>query len=89
MPPENGSTGITGLIDRLEHAGLVVRERLTSDRRVVHVSITGKALEVLARLDAPLLALHKKIMGRLTAAEQGDLIGLLEKVRLTLAGEKN
>src|SRR5438876_12278768 len=33
--------GITGLIDRLEKVGLVVRERCTDDRRVVYVSITS------------------------------------------------
>src|SRR5437660_1304202 len=32
--------GITGLIDRLERAGLVGRQRCTEDRRVVYVSIT-------------------------------------------------
>src|SRR5262249_61612808 len=41
--------GITGLIDRLEAAGLVNRERDTEDRRVVFVTITAKGLGVLAQ----------------------------------------
>src|SRR5581483_8764716 len=45
--------GITGLIDRLERKGLVRRERSTEDRRVIYVSITDKALELLARIDEP------------------------------------
>src|SRR3954470_1607632 len=32
--------GITGLIDRLEQAGLVSRQRSVEDRRVVNVTIT-------------------------------------------------
>src|SRR4029078_11874944 len=50
--------GITGLIDRLEGRGLVTRERSTEDRRVVYVAITRKALDLLARLDGPVDALH-------------------------------
>jgi DNA-binding MarR family transcriptional regulator len=73
--------GITGLVDRLEAAGLVRRERSTEDRRVIFVGITPKALELLAQLDAPLPALEKKLLGGLTQAELRQLIELLEKVR--------
>ena len=73
--------GITGLIDRLEAAGFVRRERSTADRRVIFVSITEKALEVLARLDEPLVAREKKLIGHLSPAEQRELIRLLEKIR--------
>src|SRR5438874_2184010 len=46
--------GITGLVDRLETAGLVERKRCDHDRRVIYVAITQKALEVLAEIDEPL-----------------------------------
>jgi len=41
---------VVGLIDRLEHRGLVSRERPQKDRRVVEISLTeqGKALLALA-----------------------------------------
>src|SRR4051794_39283868 len=45
--------GITGLIDRLEQAGMVRRRRCDEDRRVIYVAISGPALDLLARLDAP------------------------------------
>src|SRR5690242_21363336 len=51
--------GITGLIDRLEAMGLVARDRSTEDRRVIYVAITPKALDLLAKLDQPVEALHK------------------------------
>jgi DNA-binding MarR family transcriptional regulator len=73
--------GITGLVDRLEAAGLVRRERSTEDRRVIFVAITPKALELLAKLDAPLPALEKKLLAGLTQAELRQLIELLEKIR--------
>lgn len=79
--------GITGLIDRLEAAELVRRERSTADRRVIYVSITDKALAVLERLDEPLLALEKKMFRQLSAAEQQEMIRMLEKVRADLSSE--
>jgi DNA-binding MarR family transcriptional regulator len=73
--------GITGLIDRLEAAEFVRRERSTEDRRVVLVSITDKALAVLAALDEPLLSLEEKLLSCLSVEEQRELIRVLEKVR--------
>ena len=46
--------GITGLVDRLEQAGWVRRERCPDDRRVIFVAITEAALELLNRLDGPI-----------------------------------
>jgi MarR family transcriptional regulator, 2-MHQ and catechol-resistance regulon repressor len=73
--------GITGLVDRLEAGGFVRRERSTEDRRVIFVSITARALETLARVDEPILAHEKKLLGHLSPAEQRELIRLLEKIR--------
>ncbi len=76
--------GITGLIDRLEAMGLLARERSTEDRRVVFVTITGSGLELLARIDAPEAALHKRLLGHLTPNELRELTRLLEKARQSL-----
>jgi len=73
--------GITGLIDRLERGELVVRRRCTEDRRVVFVSITPQGLALLARLDEPLQALHKAVLGHMSRAELESLCQLLEKAR--------
>jgi len=73
--------GITGLIDRLESAEFVHRERSMEDRRVIFVSITDKALKALEKLDEPLVACEKKLLGCLKPAEQRELIRLLEKIR--------
>ena len=72
---------ITGLIDRLETQGLVVRRRCDEDRRVVRVAITDKALGILKRLDKPLHEMHRSLVGHLTRGELAQLSRLLEKAR--------
>jgi DNA-binding MarR family transcriptional regulator len=76
--------GITGLIDRLELAQLVRRQRCDQDRRVVYVVLTDKGAKTLAELDGPVLALHKQLLGHLSPAEAKQLSRLLEKVRAPL-----
>jgi MarR family transcriptional regulator, 2-MHQ and catechol-resistance regulon repressor len=73
--------GITGLIDRLEDAGFVRRDRCAEDRRVTYVALTDKATKALAKIDQPLMDLHKRLMGCLTQSELRELSSLLEKVR--------
>ena len=80
--------GITGLIDRLEKSGFVVRERCQKDRRVIYVALTEKGRKTLAELDEPLQELHKKLLGHLTKTELKELIRLLEKARGPLSAEE-
>jgi DNA-binding MarR family transcriptional regulator len=72
---------MTGLIDRLETQGFVERRRCEDDRRVVYIKITEKAAELLERMDKPLAALHRELMGHMTKAELRQLSQLLEKSR--------
>ncbi len=80
--------GITGLIDRLEQSGFVVRERCQKDRRVIYVALTEKGQKTLADLDQPLQELHKNLLGHLTKDELKELIRLLEKAREPLSAEE-
>jgi DNA-binding MarR family transcriptional regulator len=73
--------GITGLIDRLERAQFVERRRCAEDRRIIYVALRDKAETLLARLDRPVLELHKQLMGHLSQSELRELIRLLEKTR--------
>jgi len=72
---------VTRLIDRLEEAGLVVRDREGRDRRYVTTRITPKGLALLGGLDADVLATHERLLGHLGQARLRQLIGLLEDVR--------
>jgi DNA-binding MarR family transcriptional regulator len=72
---------VTRLLDRLEKSGLIVRARSEEDRRVVTTRITQKGLELLAELDEPVEALHKRQLGHLTPGTLRALCGLLEDAR--------
>ena len=73
--------GITGLVDRLECAGLVERKRCDHDRRVIYVAIAPRAVEILAEIDEPLGNLHKQTLGHMTPEELSMLSRLLERAR--------
>lgn len=75
---------MTGLLDRLEKQGLIQRERCTQDRRVNYVALTESALHLLKRMDGPVNALHKQVIGHLTSAELKQLSRLMEKARLSI-----
>jgi DNA-binding MarR family transcriptional regulator len=72
---------ITRLMDRLEHRGLLTRDRAKEDRRVVTHRLTKAGLDLVNQLDGPIEALHRKIMGHMKAEKLRDLVGLLEEVR--------
>jgi DNA-binding MarR family transcriptional regulator len=73
--------GITGLIDRLEKAGLVERKRCEKDRRVIYAALTEEGAKAAAKLDRPLWDLQRKLLAHLSPAEIKELIRLLEKTR--------
>ena len=73
---------VTRLLDRMEQAGIVGRERDTADRRLVTTRITAKGLRLLEDLDAPLKKAHEGQFGHMSKAELRSLIALLAKARL-------
>lgn len=72
---------ITRLLDRLENAGYITRERPATNRRVVITKISAAGLELLDSLDAPMLASHKNLVGHLGEEKLRTLNDLLEEVR--------
>jgi DNA-binding MarR family transcriptional regulator len=72
---------VTRLLDRMEDAGLVERERDAADRRQVTTRITRQGLQLLKRLDAPVLDVHQRHLGHLSAAQLRSLIDLLAAAR--------
>jgi len=74
--------GITRLIDKLEEAGLVRRERTGADRRVVHCVITEKGLRLLDAMDTLIKETASLVArGLPDSQDQDQLIGLLQRVR--------
>jgi len=81
------AAGITRLLDRLEVAAFVVRERCTPDRRQVLCRITPPGLALLASLDAPVEEVNTRAVAALTVDEQRNLVTLLGAVRGGDAGD--
>jgi DNA-binding MarR family transcriptional regulator len=72
---------VTRLLDRLEDADLIERERSTEDRRQVGTRITAKGLMLLSELDGPVADIHKRQLGHLSAAQLKTLAELLSLAR--------
>ena len=70
---------ITRLLDRMESRGLIARARETRDRRVVKTRITEAGLRILAELDQPVRALHRRQFRSLTAKQLRQLSVLLDR----------
>jgi MarR family transcriptional regulator, organic hydroperoxide resistance regulator len=77
---DEGST-VTRLLDKLEQAGLVTRDRSRPDRRQVLCRITPPGEQLLAELDPAMDAADTEIMTVLDEAQLAALIDLLASVR--------
>ncbi|MFH1741680.1 MAG: MarR family transcriptional regulator [bacterium] len=78
-------SNVTGLIDRLEQAGLVKRTADSGDRRVNKVRLTTAGQKLLGRAEKAYLARVEEVMGTLTNAENAQLCSLLERIRRKLS----
>jgi DNA-binding MarR family transcriptional regulator len=75
------SATLTGILDRLETAGLVERQRHPDDRRAIHVCLTDKGRETAAELYGMAIEANKSFLSTLTSKEASTLRGLLDKIR--------
>ena len=82
------AAGITRLLDKLEIAGHVVRERSTPDRRQVLCHITPKGESLITELDAPMDAANQRAGSHLDEEEQQQLIELLGAVRASISNNR-
>ena len=72
---------VTRLLDRMEEAELVTRERDTADRRLVTTRITRNGRKLVAALDDPIAKEHERQLGHLDEKELRTLVRLLTRVR--------
>src|SRR3954469_18109591 len=77
---------VTRLLDRLEASGLIERERGTTDRRLVSTRITAAGLKLLDQLDDPVIEMHRKLLGHMSAEQLRSLIELLALARDGVSG---
>jgi DNA-binding MarR family transcriptional regulator len=72
---------ITRLLDRLEQAGLIWRERCVSDRRVVRTHLTDAGRAKVVEVRGPLQRALQTRFAHMSGEEVRDLNRLLTKVR--------
>lgn len=75
------NAGITRLLDRLEAKKLIVRERLSADRRrhMCRITETGEAL--LERMHGPMKELTRSVTGHFSEEELSSLISMMDRWR--------
>lgn len=73
--------GITRLVEKLEQARLIRRDRSTRDRRQVMCAITDDGLALLAGLDDAVDDVERRALSPLSAADTEQLLALLDAIR--------
>lgn len=74
------SATMTGLLDRLEHAGLVARQAHATDRRVNRVVLTERGRDLQEPLDREMDQLNQDFLGQFPAEERKYLRTLLSAI---------
>ena len=78
---ENDPAAMTRALDRLETKGLVVRERSTTDRRVVQLALTAEGQKAAAQVPAVLSDVLNGHLSDFTRDEWQTLLGLLRRMQ--------
>ena len=79
----NSST-VTGIIDRLEQKGLVQRSRISTDRRVITVTLTDKGRELAEHAPPPIQEKIVDGLQKLPANEREKIVQALTKLTYML-----
>jgi DNA-binding MarR family transcriptional regulator len=72
---------VTGVLDRLERAGLVTRVGSATDLRTKHVALTTKGRQLVERVLTGHQAQIESVMAGLRTGEQAELRRLLSQLR--------
>jgi len=71
---------MTGLLDVLEHAGLITRAQHPSDRRMVAIQITDKGRQTVLDMLPDHFRRISRVVGQLTPDERRTLVSLMTKL---------
>ena len=74
------AAGITRLINKLERAGFVRRDRSSADRRCVVCRLTDRGVDLLATLDDPIVEANEGALRILSDADVDELQRLLDLI---------
>ena len=71
---------VTGIIDRMEREGLVVRTRSSEDRRVVRIQLTTKGAKLAREIKVEPMEIFRSALESLNATEARELLKILTKI---------
>jgi DNA-binding MarR family transcriptional regulator len=71
---------VTGIIDRMEREGLVLRARSTEDRRVVKIKLTDKGSKIGRAIAVEPMEVLRAALDGLTFVESQSLLKILTKI---------
>lgn len=72
---------VTRLLDRMEEMALIVRQRSDTDRRYVSTTLSRQGSDLVNRLDAQIVGIHRKHLGHLNRTALRALCDLLTDAR--------
>ena len=78
---------VTGIIDRMENAGLVRRIRSETDRRVVMIRLTPKGRTLAGSIPIEPMQAFRRALETLTGPEQKTLLKILSKLEKQVRAE--
>lgn len=78
---ELDSATLTGILDRLEAAGIIERRPNPTDRRAIHIHLTEKGRRAAKEIFRLVGVANTEFLGGLNPSEEKELRRLLDKVR--------
>ncbi|WP_437222922.1 MarR family winged helix-turn-helix transcriptional regulator [Planctomicrobium sp. SH661] len=76
---------VTTLVDGMEQKSLVVRNRTSSDRRVIRVELTATGTAIWKAAEEAKLELYRSLLLPLSASEQAVFLELFDKIAKSAA----
>jgi len=74
----------SGLLDRMEAAGVLRRNKVDGDRRSYHITLTDRGRKLVETLDAQYTGMVDKAMADFAEVEKAELVRLTRKLRVAL-----
>lgn len=71
---------VTGIIDRMERDGIVLRRRSDEDRRVIHIALTAKGKKLAASAKTDPMHLFRALLEDLSPRDAADLERIMTKL---------
>lgn len=71
---------VTGIIDRMEREGLVLRKRSNEDRRVVNIELTDQGRQLASDIPLEPIQIFRRVLGELSDSDAATLRRILTRL---------